>query len=177
MKDIKTFPQFLCALAKPVFPIFRNLFVEAKLVNPPTSGRHRYPLGLLKKSFSVKEFQILMRERGFFKQPMAFNDPDQILSLRKLDPTDFNFQYHIRLYKDGEIRGHHEKTPEDHPLDHLREIGFTSHREEFLEMLAGVLDRVEVISLLDLSTQEKPNHTSRLPYLELVREAERDGDQ
>lgn len=177
MLDAKTLPQFIWLLLKPVFPALRNIFVRAGLITPLTMGRHRFPLGFLKSNFSPREFRTLMRERGFFLQPMAFTDPEQILSLRRLDPENFNFQYHVRLYKDGEIRGHYEKTPEDHPLDHLREIGFEAKHEEFTKMLSGILDETKIISLVDLSTPEMPNRTKQLPYRGPVREAERDADR
>lgn len=175
--DAKTLPQYLWLPIKPIFPTLRNIFVRAGLVTPLTMGRHRFPLGFLKTNFSPKEFRTLLCGRGFFLQPMAFTDPDQVLSLRRLDPENFNFQYHIRLYKDGEIRGHYEKTPEDHPLDHLREVGFEARYEEFIKMLAGILDETKVISLVDLSTPETPSHTTPMQYHEPCPEAETNANQ
>jgi hypothetical protein len=116
--------------------------------------RHRFPLGFLRPGFSEKEFLLLMRERGFFIQPMAFVDPGQALSLRRLDPENPRRQYHIRLYKDGEVRGHYEKTPEDHPLDHLREAGFEEKKDVFLKMLSGLIEESIAISLSSLESRE-----------------------
>ena len=177
MKDAKTLRQILWYPIKPVFPLLRNIFVRVGLVTPPDNGRHRFPFGFLKDGFSATEFRVLLKGRGFYIQPMAFIDPDQKLSLRKLDQENPHFQYHLRLYEDGEIRGHYEKTPEDHPLDHLREIGFEPKHPDFLKMLSGVLDESRVINLSDLSTPETPGHKVHQPYHELVREAEKGGDR
>lgn len=174
MKDAKTIPQILWLPLKPLFPLLRTLVVRAGLVTPPTMGRHRFPLGFLRHGFSTHEFRILMRERGFFHQPMAFTDPGQVASLRRLDPSNHLFQYHVRLYKDGEVRGHYEKTPEDCPLDHLREIGFTDRRDKFRELLSGLIDETKVIELSNLEMQ---GHTEAPLYYTAHPEAAGDGGQ
>lgn len=66
-------------------------------------------------------------------QFIAWVDKDEAISTRKLD--GFDFQYHLRVFKDGEVRGHYEKTPERHPIDHFLDRGMEPRRKEFLEIL------------------------------------------
>ena len=78
---------------------------------------------LLKKDF---EFGII-----------AYKDPGEILGMRRLDTP--LYQYHIRLFEDGEIRGHYEYTPEARPISHALEIGFESRDGFFKEILGEYL--------------------------------------
>ena len=39
------------------------------------------------------------------------------------------------MFKDGEIRGHYEETPEDHPIAHFEEKVFGPRTEKFKEWL------------------------------------------
>src|SRR3989344_1170456 len=70
---------------------------------------------------------------GFGNHFVAWGDTGQVLSWRKL--SDFNHQYHLRVFSDGEIRGHFEYTPEGHPVAHFDEKGEAFHRGEFLKFL------------------------------------------
>jgi hypothetical protein len=49
--------------------------------------------------------------------------------------VDFKHQYHLRVFKDGEVRGHYEYTPECHPIWHLQKVGQEPRREELLGFL------------------------------------------
>ena len=48
---------------------------------------------------------------------LAWIDDCEILSVRKRFGN--KYQYHIRLYSDGEIRGRYEIAPEYAPLKHI----------------------------------------------------------
>lgn len=88
----------------------------------------------------------LHKEWGFGNHFIAWSDDSQVLSWRKIN--DFNHQYHLRVFSDGEIRGHFEYTPEGHPIEHFEEKDESFHRQEFLKFLG------------DFVTQEK--HLSHL---------------
>jgi hypothetical protein len=72
-------------------------------------------------------------EWGFGNHFIAWGDEGQVLSWRKI--KDFNHQYHLRVFSDGEIRGHFEYTPEGHPIAHFDERDESFHRGEFLKFL------------------------------------------
>ncbi len=79
---------------------------------------------------------------------MAWEDADQVLSWRRL--ASFNEQYHIRVFKDGEIRGHFEITPEAHPMEHFFEKGETARTTDFLKFLGDFAAMEKYISELEI---------------------------
>lgn len=155
MKDARTVPQILCLPLKPIFPFLRNISISCGIFRPHIEGRGRFLVGYKKEDLTTNDFLKTLKSRGFFHQTMAYDEPGQLLSLRKLDPTQLDHQYHVRLFNDGEVRAHYEKTPEDHPRDHLAEVGLVARREEFLEVLSGLISEST-----DDETPETPGHTS-----------------
>lgn len=110
-------------------------------------GRQKYHIGWLAHDKTLEELKNhLHKEWGFGNHFIAWIDEDQVLSWRKL--TDFEDQYHLRVYSDGEICGHYEHTPEAHPLEHMEEKGEMDKTDDFLKFLG------------DFATQEK--HISHL---------------
>lgn len=62
------------------------------------SGRQNFHIGWLtkgKRSALVKH----LKKQGFENDPYAWIDSDEVLSMRK--SVKDNYQYHLRLYKDG----------------------------------------------------------------------------
>lgn len=139
MKNIQTPKQLLFFFVKPIFPVIRSLFVGMDFIKAP-KGRQNFTLGFLKDSASLEQFENELKNLGFFSEKMAFVDPDEILGMRKLDTNNPGFQYHLRVYKDNEVRGHYEKTPEDAPLDHFNEVGFEPRHEDFISMIGEFLN-------------------------------------
>ena len=77
---------------------------------------------------------------------MAWADTGQVLSWRKLE--SFDYQYHLRVFKDGEIRGHYEFTPESKPVEHFVEINEQARIEEFRKFLGNYIVQRKHISHL-----------------------------
>lgn len=124
----------------PVFPHVRDGLVKLGVIYH--EGRQRYPLGWIPRNRSIRELIEHLAEKGFSNHFVAWVDDDEFVSLRKL--TDFHSQYHLRIFGDGEIRGHYERTPEAHPIAHFLESGMEARREEFLKFLEGwVVDSKE----------------------------------
>jgi len=96
-------------------------------------GRQEYLLGKLAAGKSLDDFLAYLAAQGFGNNFIAHRDEGQVLSLRRLE--DFEWQYHLRIFKDGEVRGHYEYTPEAHPIKHFREIRMEARREDFLHFL------------------------------------------
>tara|TARA_B100000508_G_scaffold60333_1_gene47280 strand:+ start:321938 stop:322354 length:417 start_codon:yes stop_codon:yes gene_type:complete len=130
MKNIRTLPQLLVRIfIRPVFPFFQWLVVTLGIIKAPP--RQEFLLGKLRENLSFDEVHKLLRKEGFYTNRIAFIDPGQVLSMRRLDEEKPDWQYHIRIFEDGEIRGHYEKTPEDHPFEHLNNVGFENRANMF----------------------------------------------
>lgn len=101
-------------------------------------GRQRFHIGYLAPGKTLAELKHHLNTKwGFGNHFVAWGDDGQVLSWRKL--VDFNHQYHLRVFSDGEIRGHYEYTPEGHPVAHFDEKGEEFHRAEFVKFLGEFL--------------------------------------
>jgi hypothetical protein len=108
-----------------------NLLIKLHILHH--EGRQLFVVGKLAPGKNAEDFLEYLHSRGFFNHFIAWKDDNQIVSVRKLE--DFKRQYHLRVFSDGEVRGHYEYTPEAHPAWHLKEVGFEQRREEFLEFV------------------------------------------
>lgn len=96
--------------------------------------RQKFHIGYLAPGKTLDMFKRHLHSQwGFGNHFVAWGDDGQVLSWRKLE--DFNHQYHIRVFSDGEIRGHYEYTPEGHPVAHFDEKGESFQRAQFLKFL------------------------------------------
>jgi hypothetical protein len=96
--------------------------------------RQKYHIGWLAPHKTLLQLKKHLHEKwGFGNHFIAWTDKGQVLSWRKL--ADFSDQYHLRVFEDGEIRGHFEYTPEAHPLSHLEEKGETEKKVDFIKFL------------------------------------------
>jgi len=109
-----------------------NLLLALHLLHH--EGRQLFVIGRLAPGRSLDGFLAYLEAKGFANHFIAWKDDDQIVSLRKLE--SFERQYHLRIFKDGEVRGHYEYTPEAHPAWHSKEVGFEERREEFLQFVS-----------------------------------------
>lgn len=140
MQNIRTAPQLLVRIfIRPLFPFFQWLVLTLGIIKAPKE-RQQFLLGSLKKELSSSDAKQHLRTQGFFSNRIAFNDPGQTLSMRKLSLEDPRWQYHVRIFEDGEVRGHFERTPEDYPLRHLRSDGQIKKEEDFNFFLKDILE-------------------------------------
>ncbi len=95
--------------------------------------RQSFVIGHLREDKTPEDFSKHLRSKGYSKAFMAWIDPGEVLSLRKI--VHKKFQYHIRLFRDGEIRGHYEYTPEGNPIGHLYETIFQNPKDYFHHLL------------------------------------------
>ncbi len=96
--------------------------------------KQRYHIGWLAPGKTLEGLKRHLHTKwGFGNHFVAWTDENQVLSWRKL--ADFNDQYHLRVFANGEIRGHYELTPEAHPLDHFMERGEIEKKADFLKFL------------------------------------------
>lgn len=111
--------------------------------------RQKYHIGWLAPGKTLEELKLHLHSKwGFGNHFIAWTDNKQVLSWRKL--TDFEDQYHLRVFSDGEIRGHFEFTPEAHPIEHLEEKGETDKKEDFLKFLGDFVVQKKYVSHLQM---------------------------
>lgn len=137
MQNTRTLRQFLFFLfVRPMFPFLQwvgrasGLFVRAKTVEGPHL-RQPYLLGQLQNDTPPEALQEHLEKEGFCVERIAYTDPGQILSMRRLCDAYKDRQYHVRVFDDGEVRGHYEYTPEDRPWSHMQEALFEPKTEVF----------------------------------------------
>lgn len=111
--------------------------------------RQKYHVGWLAPRKTLEGLKTHLHDKwGFGNHFIAWSDSGQVLSWRKL--TDFQDQYHLRVFSDGEIRGHFEFTPEAHPIEHFEEKGEQERKADFLKFLGDFVTEKKYISHLKI---------------------------
>lgn len=124
----------------------QRALLKLRLIHHNNKRQH-YHIGWLAPGKTLKELKLHLHKKwGFGNHFVAWTDKGQVLSWRKF--ADFDDQYHLRVFKDGEIRGHMEFTPEAHPLEHLEEKGEKEAKADFLKFLGDFVTPEKYISHL-----------------------------
>jgi hypothetical protein len=129
---------FFWRLYTPLHPLCRGMIqrlgvTSASFVEQEYPGRQDYLLGTIAPGQTSQAFISYLIEQGFGKHFVAWHDEGELASLRYSD--GFRYQYHLRVFKDGEVRGHYEYTPECYPLKHLKGVGRSPRHDHFLQLL------------------------------------------
>lgn len=138
MKNTRTVRQFLFqTFVLPLFPLGQWLVLRLGIVKGPKTysakdKRQHFHIGYLKKEHTSGSFREHLLTQGFFDHTVALPDPGQVFSMRRLDDVQPTMQYHIRLFEDGEVKGHHEYTPEDNFVGHMEETILEPRTVQFL---------------------------------------------
>lgn len=123
--------HLLWFILTPFFLLMRKALLASGILRH--NIRQEHVLGRLAPGRGVHDLRRHLYGKGFRTQFIAWVDKGEMVSTRKLDGYDF--QYHFRIFEDGEVRGHYEKTPERHPIDHFLDRGMEARSQEFLAML------------------------------------------
>lgn len=123
------FWRFITPLHNPT----RDLLLSAGMLKH--HGRQKYLLGTLASGTTLERLVEHLLSEGWGNHFIAWEDDGQVISLRRT--VSFKHQYHLRIFEDGEVRGHFEYTPESHMVLHMKEVGMEERREEFLTLLSG----------------------------------------
>jgi len=115
----------------PFHNFWRDLLLSTGILKH--DNRQHYLIGTLAPGRKVEDFLKYLEGEGYGNHFIAWKDTDEIVSVRKL--VNFERQYHLRIFSDGEVRGHYEYTPECHPRWHLKEVGQRPYDEQFLQEL------------------------------------------
>lgn len=145
MRNIRTGKQLLFLIfVRPIFPLGQWLVIILGFVVPKSvegeNARQPFLLGRLKPGVSFEGAREYLRLIGFHTNRIAYIDPGQVYSLRRLCDEYSNRQYHLRIFSDGEVRGHYEYTPEDKPFSHHRRDLFEKRAEVFESWIGDIVD-------------------------------------
>lgn len=113
-----------------VYPPFLRVLEKVKI----HEGRQNFLLGYLNKKYNLFDLRDFLFANGYEDAILAWKDTGEILNMRLIDKEIY--QYHLRVFENGEIRGHYEYSPESHPLKHVSAI-FFENRNEYFEQLFG----------------------------------------
>lgn len=117
-----------------LFPTIARILEKLKL----HTGRQPFAIGFLnQEKYTPNDLETYLIDEGYEKAILAWKDAEEILSLRKIDNTIF--QYHIRLHSDGEIRAHYEYSAESNPIKHFFEKDFDAKNDYFNNLLKDYL--------------------------------------
>jgi hypothetical protein len=122
----------------PFHPFFRDLAIRLHIVSIQAKAerwgsRQNYLLGHIAPHETFESVIKYLISKGFYNHFVAWEDDGEVVSLRYME--NFSHQYHLRIFDDGEVRGHFEYTPECHPLKHYYAEGFEERRDYFLNLL------------------------------------------
>lgn len=106
-------------------------------------GRQNYLLGKVSDHVPLEKFVEHLVQNGYGNHHVAWEDEDEIINLRKTE--GFEYQYHVRIYADGEVRGHFEYTPECYPILHMKEADMEARRDHFLKLMEGKITAVREV--------------------------------
>lgn len=124
-------------LYTPYHGFFRDALLVLRLIRH--EGRHDFLFGKIAPHVSIEEFIRFLTARGYGNHFVAWKDKGELVSLRYA--PDFTYQYHLRIFEDGEVRGHYEYTPESHCIWHIAEVGFEDRRDHFMKTIGHLLVR------------------------------------
>ena len=124
----------------PLHPFFRDTALMLRIVKIEKKierwgSRQRFLLGSIAPGESVESVVRHLVEKGFGNHFVAWEDDGEVVSLRYVE--DFATQYHIRVFEDGEVRGHFEYTPECYPYKHYHELDCFEPKQEFFLKVLG----------------------------------------
>lgn len=129
---------FAWKLYTPMHPFLRDTATGLRIIRH-TVSRQDFLLGRIAPGQTMREFISHCVKQGYANHFVAWRDDGQLVSLRYLD--GFSYQYHLRIFKDGEVRGHFEYTPEYRPVSHILEVGLEDRRHVFYEHLGDRITR------------------------------------
>lgn len=137
MRLVKSIKRRLWRILAPVWPPLRDFLLKLGIIwHEP--GRQRFHIGWLREDRAPEDLMAYLQSVGFYDHSLAWKDDDELWGIRKEakgSEGSEDFQYHIRLFKDREVRGHYEYTTEANWYKHFWEIGMEDRKKDFLDML------------------------------------------
>jgi hypothetical protein len=124
----------------PAHPFFRELFTTVGIVSLRAKAqrwgeRQDYLIGTIAPGETIESVVEHLVAQDYGNHFIAWRDQGEVVGLRYVE--DFKYQYHVRIFEDGEVRAHYEYTPESYLIRHNKAEGFEDRREYFLRVLGG----------------------------------------
>lgn len=132
----------------PAHPILRDAALALGLIRHV--GRNDFLIGHVSPGQTTHEFISDCVKKGYKKHLIAWREEGELVSLRRV--CGFQYQYHLRVFEDGEVRGHYEFTPECHPFLHLKGVGIEDRRDVFY---ADMIGKIAIPSPIPQALSEK----------------------
>ncbi len=98
--------------------------------------RQKYHVGFVKKK-DIHKIKKYLLKQGYEPAILAWKDPGEMISMRKIDKEVFS--YHLRIFKDWEVRAHYEYASEAKPLYHITEKVFMPKERYYKKLLRRFL--------------------------------------
>lgn len=117
-----------------IYPSLRDFILSTHLWKH--SGRQPFYIGRAENRVSTENVSDILKDKGFERSICSWVDEGEVLSMRK---QDGKYQYHVRYFSDGELRGHFEYLPESAPIKHLLERLVEPKTEYFKQIFEKVL--------------------------------------
>lgn len=131
-KIIVQIKTFFWNFEKPLHPYIRDGLLKLHLIHH--HGRQPFHIGWLAPNDTAQDLRdYLVKQKGFEDHFPCWIDDGETVDLRLRQ--NFDWQYHLRIFEDGEVRGHHEYTPESKPIAHLMDRDSTACTKEFMNLL------------------------------------------
>ena len=117
-----------------VYPYLRDFILATHIW--VHKGRQKFVIGITKRSITRDEVEKILYSENFEQSICSWVDDGEVLSMRKREGV---FQYHVRYFVDGELRGHFEYSPESYPIKHLRGELMEPKKEYFTKIFKEIL--------------------------------------
>ena len=114
--------------------VFKKSLIRKGIFEP--NGRQPYFIGRIKADVKIEDIVNKLKKFGFDKTKLEWRDLGQVFSARLKEGKR---QYHLRIFKDREVRGHFELRPK-YFIKHLRCKQRKSAFAFFLVLLLEFLD-------------------------------------
>lgn len=99
--------------------------------------RQPFLVGRLRADKKEEDLKRFLVELGFQPAILAWKDPCETLSMRKM--VDSVRQLHIRHFPEGDVHVHIEFAPETNPWGHIREYDLENPKAQVRSMLGSFI--------------------------------------
>lgn len=129
---INRFKTIFWFFERPIHPYIRDFLLKLHIIHH--HGRQPFHIGWLAPNDTAQDLRdYLVKYKGFEDHFPCWVDDGETVDLRFRQ--NFDWQYHLRIFDDREVRGHHEYTPESRPIAHLTDRDSTACTKEFMNFL------------------------------------------
>lgn len=132
------------------FTKIQKIFLHYK-IKSKKNFRMYHHIGWLNPINTLDELKVHLHTNwGFGNHFISILEEDEVLSWRKIEPN--KKQYHIKVFKDGEIRGAFEFRPEENFFGYFKQKNREDMKEDFFDFLKDFVVKRKKLS--DIQEEE-----------------------